>query len=194
MYNHKLHKHINEILKKNKIAVSGKDNLLYTRMIANASHIHELYMQLYVHHAKGEETFDKLIQTIINAYKNRADVLKQRDETKELSGHWFLSNEITGMSLYVDRFCGNLKKLEDKLSYFEKLGVNLLHLMPVFESPAGESDGGYAVSDFRKVDPRFGTLEDVKSLQEKMLGNNMYLMLDIVLNHTSHHHEWAKKA
>jgi amylosucrase len=145
MYNYKLHKHINEVLKKNKIAVSGKDHLLYTRMIANASHIHELYMQLYASHAKGEETFDKLVQTIINAHKSRADILKQRDETKELSDHWFLSNGITGMSLYVDRFCGNLTKLKVKLDYFEKLGVNLLHLMPIFESPAGESDGGYAV-------------------------------------------------
>ena len=66
MYNYKLHKQITEILKKNKIAVSGKDHLLYTRMIANASHIHELYMQLYAHHTIGEETFDKLIQTIIH--------------------------------------------------------------------------------------------------------------------------------
>ena len=98
------------------------------------------------------------------------------------------------MSLYVDRFCGNLKNLESKLDYFEKLGVNFLHLMPVFESPEDESDGGYAVSDFRKVDKRFGTLNDLQQLQEKMQERNMYLMLDIVLNHTSHHHEWAKKA
>ena len=48
--------------------------------------------------------------------------------------------------------------LGSKLAYFKKLGVNFLHLMPVFESPEGESDGGYAVSDFRKVDKRFGTL------------------------------------
>ena len=97
------------ILKKNKIAVAGKDNLFYTRMIANASNIHELYMQLYDASCKGAEAFDKLIQTIINAYKNRPDVLKTRDEKKEVTDHWFLSNEITGMSLYVDRFCGNLQ-------------------------------------------------------------------------------------
>jgi amylosucrase len=194
MYNQKLHTHINAVLKENKIDISGKDNLFYTRVIANAAHIHELYMQLYAHHAKGEETFDKLVQTIINAYKNRADVLKKRDEEKQLSDNWFLSNEITGMSLYVDRFCGNLQHLQDKLAYLERLGVNLLHLMPVFESPAGQSDGGYAVSNFRKVEHRFGSLEDLQALQQKMLNSNMYLMLDIVLNHTSQHHEWAEKA
>ena len=66
--------------------------------------------------------------------------------------------------------------------------------MPVFESPAGESDGGYAVSDFRKVDARFGNLSDLQKLKLAMEEKEMYLMLDIVLNHTSHHHEWARKA
>jgi amylosucrase len=98
------------------------------------------------------------------------------------------------MSLYVDRFCGDLKNMPTKLDYFEKLGVNFLHLMPIFESPLNESDGGYAVSNFRKVDERFGTLEDLQQLQQQMQQRNMYLMLDIVLNHTSHKHEWALKA
>ena len=105
-----------------------------------------------------------------------------------------MSNELAGMSLYVDRFCGSISNLEEKLIYFKELGINVLHLMPLFESPEGESDGGYAVSDFRKVDKRFGTLSDLQHLQEKMSEENMYLMIDIVLNHTSHHHEWAAKA
>ena len=66
--------------------------------------------------------------------------------------------------------------------------------MPVMQSPAGESDGGYAVSDFRNVDERFGTLDDLKMLQKKMSKESMYLMMDIVLNHTSHKHAWAMKA
>ncbi|MFZ9589248.1 MAG: alpha-amylase family glycosyl hydrolase, partial [Chitinophagaceae bacterium] len=103
-------------------------------------------------------------------------------------------NELMGMSLYVDRFCGNLQELLKKLNYIEKLGVNFLHLMPIFESPAGESDGGYAVSNFRKVDDRFGNLEDLISLRKDMQKKGMYMMLDIVLNHTSHRHEWAEKA
>ena len=120
--------------------------------------------------------------------------MKQRDEEKLEKGLWHLDNDITGMSLYVDRFCGTIEKLGSKLPYFKKLGVNLLHLMPLFESPAGESDGGYAVSDFRKIDARFGTLNDLKKLQQQMQQEDMYLMLDIVLNHTSHLHEWALKA
>ncbi|QNA44466.1 alpha-amylase family glycosyl hydrolase [Lacibacter sediminis] len=194
MYTFGVHEHINALLKEHQIDVGGKDNPFYTRFLADTSAIFELYLQLYEHYPATETLFDELITTIIKAYKQRPEVLKQRDIQKLEQEHWFLSNKINGMSLYVDRFCGNIKTLETKLDYFENLGVNFLHLMPVFESPANESDGGYAVSNFRKVDERFGSLEDLLNLQEEMRKRNMYLMIDIVLNHTSHKHEWALKA
>ncbi len=194
MYTFGVHEHINELLKEHKIDVAGEDNQLYTRFLANTSAIFNLYLMLYEHHPAAEILFDDVIKTIIKGYQQRPVVLKQRDITKLEQEHWFLSNQINGMSLYVDRFCGNLQTLETKLDYFEDLGINFLHLMPVFESPANESDGGYAVSNFRKVDERFGSLTDLQQLQEEMRKRNMYLMLDIVLNHTSHKHEWAEKA
>lgn len=155
-----------------------------------------LYNQVYAFHPANKETFDQLLTIITAAFNTRPDKMKERDleKLKTEPEHWFLSNAITGMSLYVDRFCGTLNKLKEKLGYFEKLGVNFLHLMPVFQSPEGESDGGYAVSDFRQVDIRFGTMDDLHGLQQEMQQRNMYLMLDIVLNHTSHRHEWAEKA
>lgn len=194
MYNYSLHQQINKELQDSGIDIGRKDILFYTRFIANATAIHALYTELYGNHPKTKEVFARLLNSIGNAYLHRTAVLKQRDEEKEAKTHWFLTNEIAGMSLYVDRFCGNIKNLADKLSYFKKLGVNLLHLMPVFKSPEGEGDGGYAVSNFREVDERFGTLEDLRVLQQKMSDEGMYLMVDIVLNHTSHRHAWAQKA
>ena len=194
MYNHTLHQSINQILQTRKLDLSGKDNSFYTRFIANATAIQALFLEIYGHHPKGAAEFNRLITTIAAAYLQRTDALKKRDEEKEAAGQWFLSNNITGMSLYVDRFCGQLSNMEEKLPYFKELGVNFLHLMPMFQSPEGESDGGYAVSDFRKLEPRFGTIEQLRDLQNAMSNENMYLMLDIVLNHTSHRHEWAEKA
>ena len=194
MYNYQLHRQINVGLQKYGIEIAGKDNLFYTRFVANAASVYELFRELYGHIPFNEKIFDRLIMTMATAYKERSGALLARDDEKEEKGQWFLSNDITGMSLYVDRFCGNLENLGGKLDYFKKLGVNFLHLMPLFESPEGESDGGYAVSDFRKVDRRFGTLEQLQTLQQQMSSRKMYLMLDIVLNHTSHHHEWAGKA
>lgn len=194
MYSFSLHQRISKICTQEGLSVSGDDLNFYTRLTANATAINSLYQSLYSNHSMADSLFDKLIVTLIHAHLQRSDASRNRDVAKASKGAWFLSNEIAGMSLYVDRFCGKLQELPEKLSYLESLGVNFLHLMPVFESPEGESDGGYAVSDFRKVDTRFGTLEDLRAVQQKMLDKNMYLMLDIVLNHTSHYHEWAVKA
>jgi amylosucrase len=170
--------------------------LFHERFQKGLGELSNLYNKIYASHPENKRGFDQLLETITTSFNNRPDQLKQRDidKLKKEQGHWFLSNQITGMSLYVDRFSTDLKGLGNKLDYFEKLGVNFLHLMPVFESPVGESDGGYAVADFRKVDQRFGTLDDLQEVQKEMQHRNMYLMLDVVLNHTSHHHEWAKKA
>ena len=156
----------------------------------------KLYNQIYQSHPDYKEGYLDLLQIIENTFSSRPCHLKNRDfeKLKSTEINWFLSNQISGMSLYVDRFCGTLPKLKSKLNYFKRLGINLLHIMPVFESPVNESDGGYAVSNFRKLDARFGKLDDLVNLQQKMQEKDMYLMLDIVLNHTSQQHEWAKKA
>lgn len=194
MYRPELHQQIIHFLQGQKIDPGGKDNLFFARFMANAPAIQALYAEIYGNHPGRDNWFQLLIQTITSAYSARSSELKESDAQKEAQGQWHLDSGITGMSLYVDRFCGNLNDLENKLDYFKNLGVNFLHLMPIFESPEGESDGGYAVSDFRKVDKRFGSIKDLRALQQKMREEDMYLMLDIVLNHTSHKHAWAEKA
>ena len=193
MYDYKIHQQVNAILEKHSIDIN-KEHLFYARLLANLPAIDLLYKEVYGDHLKSAEHFEEIISTIVSAYINRSDNLRQKDVIKLKEDGWFLSNQLVGMSLYVDRFCGDLKTLNTKLDYFKKLGVNVLHLMPLFESPEGESDGGYAVSDFRKIDKRFGTLAQLEQVQENMHKEDMYLLIDIVLNHTSHQHEWAQKA
>ena len=172
------------------------ENKFSERFQYASNDILNLHGKLYKNHPEYEANYNDLLRIIEKAFAARSLILKEQDiyKLKQQDGHWFLSNAICGMSLYVDRFCGNLLNLADKLDYFKDLGINLLHLMPVFESPAGESDGGYAVSNFRKVDDRFGNNDDLINLKKKMQHQSMYLMLDIVLNHTSQKHEWAEKA
>ncbi len=194
MYKQSLHQNL--IPKLNHLVGSKveADIAFMMRFFSNLHIIHELFGQIYGHRSDSNLWYNKILDTIIAAYGNRQESLKMLDLNKDKQGHWFLSSQITGMSLYVDRFCGSIKQLSSKLGYFEELGVNFLHLMPVMQSPVGESDGGYAVSDFRNVEPRFGTIDDLRQLDNKMKEKGMYLMLDIVLNHTSSHHEWAQKA
>ncbi|HEY5778384.1 MAG TPA: alpha-amylase family glycosyl hydrolase, partial [Terrimicrobiaceae bacterium] len=194
MYQHQLHQQINQCVKEKDFPEGDAGILFHTRFIANGAAIKALYDEIYGSHPKAAEGFGRLLTIITRGFIDRPDAMKDKDDEKLDQGHWFLSNSITGMSLYVDRFCGELADMESKLDYLRRLGVNLLHLMPVFESPPNESDGGYAVSDYRSVDLRFGTLEDLRRLRQHMSDRNMFLMLDIVVNHTSHHHEWARKA
>ena len=187
-------KHLHNLLEEKNIKWKSDDHNFYLRFISNAHTLHELFFKIYGAQQNASAHFDALVALIISGYNNRAEPLKKRDAQKEKAGKWFLSNGLVGMSLYVDRFCGELKALPSKFDYLQELGVNTLHLMPLFQSPAEASDGGYAVSDFRKINNKFGNLEDLKGVQSIMLKNNMYLMVDIVLNHTSDQHEWAKKA
>ncbi len=189
-----LEKNITEILQQNKIDIEKSDVLFYRRFINAASSITELFTALYGSNNNAQKHYNDLLQTIVVAYTNRNKNLKSRDNEKQGKEKWFVSSQLVGMSLYVDRFCGSLNNLNNKLPYLQTLGVNLLHLMPIMESPANESDGGYAVSNFRQVDARFGTNNDLAQVQQHLLANNMYLMMDIVLNHTSQQHEWALKA
>ncbi len=168
----------------------------FSRNKAALKDIKMLFDKLYANHPNAGECYTKMLMIIDIAFTNRSNELKKLDiaKIKDKNEKWFLSNNLCGMSLYVDRFCGTIKNLENKLNYFEDLGINFLHIMPIFESPKDESDGGYAVSNFRKIDKRFGEIKDVKTLQQQMHKNEMCLMLDIVLNHTSQKHEWAMKA
>jgi amylosucrase len=194
MYTKDIHRHLGQKLKDINITDGSLDTSFLMRYSANITTIQDFFYQIYGNHGDVEKWYDKLLSTINNAYDQRSIALKKLDIDKESGDIWYLSNEIVGMSLYVDRFCGTLKDLEQKLDYFQELGINFLHLMPVMESPEGASDGGYAVSDFRSVASRFGTIEDLRSLEHTMKSKGMYLMLDIVLNHTSQEHVWAKKA
>jgi amylosucrase len=101
---------------------------------------------------------------------------------------------MVGGVLYVDRFGGTLAGLRERLAYFQELGLTYLHLMPLFEAPEGNSDGGYAVSSYRHVARRLGTLEELTALAREFQAHGISLVLDFVFNHTSDEHEWARLA
>ena len=107
---------------------------------------------------------------------------------------WFKHNDILGTLMYVDCFGETIKGVEKHLSYLKECGINYVHLMPLLSSPEGRSDGGYAVADFRKVEPKLGTMEDLAHLAASCHRKDMSLCLDFVMNHTSEDHEWAIRA
>lgn len=172
--------------------VAGVDGAFYIRFHRYLPALCTLCFKLY--EEKAESLLHDITALLIQFWKDRPHQLKSRDEEKIGDLPWFTDNNLTGMSLYVDRFAGNLKGVQKKLGYFEELGVNLLHLMPLMACPEEQNDGGYAVSDYKLVNPALGTLKDLMDLQKKLIQKDMYLMLDVVINHTSDQHLWAQRA
>lgn len=149
-----------------------------------------LYMELY----HDEHAFDYFIDMLYQYYYERPLLLKKWDEARQIVPDWYKGNNMLGMLMYTDCFAKDLKGVKKHLDYIKECGVNYLHLMPLLESPIGRNDGGYAVSDFRKVQPELGTMKDLFDLSTKCHSNGLSLCLDFVMNHTSEDHEWAKRA
>ena len=195
MYEQASHALLNEILAKLKPEI-GRMRLrhFYTRLGANFYAIHSLFHLLYGERPDFKEQMVSLVETLAFRYIERSPALRKSDLARELDYNWFLSQKWVGMALYCDRFAGDLAGLRTRLPYLQELGINMLHIMPILDCPQGKSDGGYAVRDFKKIDPRFGTVDDINTLATTLKKRDMLLVLDVVVNHTSDEHEWAKRA
>ena len=150
-----------------------------------------LYMELYHSDRKAWDFFTDMMY---RAWEERPESLKMIDRAREACPDWYRGHDLVGMLMYVKAFAGTLRGVREKLDYIQDCGVNYLHLLPLLDSPEGMSDGGYAVSDFRKVQPELGTMKDLADLAEDCHGRGISLCLDFVMNHTSEDHEWARRA
>ncbi len=195
MYEQVAHTLLNDILNRITPEISREDlRHFYTRLGANFYAIHALFSQLYGDRPDFNEQAQRLVETMARQYIQRPQQLRELDLARERDYNWFLSEQWVGMALYCQGFADNVSGLQERLTYFQELGVNLVHVMPMMQCPQGESDGGYAVSDFRALDPNLGNLDDVQALAAEMRQREMLLVLDVVVNHTSDQHDWAQKA
>ena len=150
-----------------------------------------LYFSLY-----GEDfnALNWLVGAMYDFYEERNASLKRLDRQREKNPAWYKGNDMLGMMMYSNLFADTLQGVRAKLDYIKGCGVNYLHLMPLLDSPEGKDDGGYAVSDFRKVKPELGTMEDLEQLTADCHKAGISVALDFVMNHTSEEHAWAKLA
>ncbi|HLV36091.1 MAG TPA: alpha-amylase family protein [Spirillospora sp.] len=152
--------------------------------------LYGLYGERYDFFYHLQRIFDAAVQ----AYKVRPAALKKLDAQREADPLWFQDGRMIGGVCYVDLFAGNLQALREKIPYFEELGLTYLHLMPLFKAPEGKSDGGYAVSSYREVNPALGTMDELAQLAAELRARGISLVLDFVFNHTSDQHTWALRA
>jgi len=137
---------------------------------------------------------EQILLTAAAAWADRPEKLRDVDRHRVNEPDWFLSQKIVGGALYLDLFSENLSKLRDCIGYFQELGLTYLHLMPLFAVRPGDNDGGYAISCYRSVDPKLGTIDDLRELAEALREAGICLVLDFVFNHSSDDHYWAQQA
>lgn len=137
---------------------------------------------------------EQVLLTAAQAWIERPDDLCKLDRHRINEPNWFQSERISGGALYVDLFGENLSKLRENVGYFKDLGLTYLHFMPLFAVRPGNNDGGYAISTYRSVDPRLGTIDDLRLLAADLREAGISLVLDFVFNHTADNHEWAQLA
>jgi len=195
MYEQTSHALLNDILTKLKPELEHPDmRHFYTRLGANFYAIHSLFHLLYGEREDFPAQMLALVETLARRYVERPVRLRESDMAREQYYDWFLNQKWVGMAVYCDRFAADLNDMRSKLPYLQDLGINLLHIMPILSCPPSASDGGYAISDYYKVDSRYGSNDDVEALAATMAQRDMLLVLDVVVNHTSNEHAWAKSA
>ncbi|PFG04620.1 alpha,alpha-phosphotrehalase [Bacillus sp. es.034] len=87
---------------------------------------------------------------------------------------------------------GDLQGIIEKLDYLNLLGIDIIWLSPVYQSP--NDDNGYDISNYYEIMPDFGTMEDMETLIEEAKKRNIHIMMDLVINHTSDEHAWFEES
>jgi amylosucrase/maltose alpha-D-glucosyltransferase/alpha-amylase len=167
----------------------------YTQRITR--HFPRLFQRLHTLYGTHYDFYyhlENILASATEIWLARPDELKALDALREADPHWYLSNRMVGAMCYVDLFAGDLAALRARIPYLSELGITYLHLMPVFRVPAGDNDGGYAISSYREVEPRLGSMEDLAALATELRHHGISLVLDFVFNHTSDEHQWAQRA
>jgi amylosucrase len=147
--------------------------------------------QLYSHRYDFFYHLEQILTTAVKAWIERPVELRELDRRRTNQPDWFQSEKVVGGALYVDLFSENLARARDQVDYFKDLGLTYLHLMPLFAVRPGDNDGGYAISNYRSVDPRLGTIDDLRMLSQDLHKAGIVLVLDFVFNHTSDDHAWG---
>ena len=167
-----------------------RKNTFFKRFEKYGEELNTIFLDFY----RDEDALERFHEMLLRSWTERSDRLKRLDASRLQDPDWYKKQDMLGMQMYVDAFAGNLNGVHSKLDYIQECGVNYLHLMPLLQSPKGRSDGGYAVADFRKIQPELGTMEDLAALTNDCHKHGISVCLDFVMNYTSEDHEWARRA
>ena len=156
--------------------------MIEVRRKRHENELHEKYMQLY----HNEQCYEELMQSLEEAYQNRPAELRRLDNKREKEPNWYRNRNMLGITMYPKLFAGGLNGVIEHLDYLSEQKITYLHLMPLLKMPHPYNDGGYAVEDFKQVDPEIGTNEELEKLTKELRKRGISLCLDVVMSVMRH--------
>ena len=176
------------------LAIVDGDAPFHTRLERFFPELLEPLVALYGDDPRFEAQWPALLRALSRAAAAREPELRQLDHEREITADWLHREHAVGYVCYVDRFAGTLDGVRARVPYLQELGISYLHLMPLLRSRPQPNDGGYAVADYRSVDPALGSMDDLHALAAELRAAGMALCIDLVVNHTAREHPWAAAA
>ena len=175
--------------------ISQNDKKLFElRLERSRADLFSMLERLYGDRPDYKAFCTALEELLLASWAKRPATLKWRDMQRDLEPDWFQRPDMNGYVFYIDRFAADLKGVQTKLDYLSDLGISYVHFMPCLLPRPGDSDGGYSVMDYRRINPAYGTMSDFEETVGMLHDRDMSLCVDMVLNHTAKEHEWAEKA
>jgi amylosucrase len=169
-------------------------SLFKLRLERHFQNLFDALEPLYAQRSDFESVLTRLVLKMAETYSQRPEPLKNLDIERDLTPDWFQREDMIGYVFYVERFAQTIKTIEKHGDYLEELGVRYVHLMSLIRPREGESDGGFAVLDYKDVDPKLGTIDDLAHLSTTFRERGISVCVDLVLNHCAKDHEWAQRA
>ncbi len=170
------------------------DDLFELRYARSRDDLWSMLDRVYGAHADYGRFRKALDRSLRKAWAERPADLKRLDLRRDLEPDWFQRPDMTGYVFYIDRFAQDLRGVAERLDYLKDLGVSYVHFMPCLKPRPGDSDGGYSVMDYRRINPTFGDMSDFEAATAACRARGISVCVDLVINHTAKEHAWAKKA
>lgn len=170
------------------------DDIFDLRLARSAPDLWPMLERLYGARPDYAAFCDDLRAALRAGWDARSADLRRLDLIRDLEPDWFQRPDMAGYVFYIDRFAGDLAGVRRHLDALRELGITYVHLMPCLMPRPGDSDGGYSVMDYRRVNPAYGTMDDLGALASDLRARGMSLCVDLVLNHTAREHDWAVRA
>jgi amylosucrase len=176
-------------------AVAPRDRDLFAARLARSFPDLDAGLRAVYGHRDDFEAFvERVVVALAEQAVARPEPLRLLDLERDLTPDWLQRESMLGYVFYVDRFAGDLRGVREHLDYLVDLGVTYAHLMSVIRPREGESDGGFAVADYRDVDPRLGSWDDFVATCSALRERGIAPCVDLVLNHCADTHPWAVAA